>query len=597
MPSAPFRPAKGSILSILCAAVSGIVTINKQLDTVNTWLAELSKEKQQLREIIHDVSSVLAKDVATSEELRPLNSALRDLSHRVSAPPPPRQPPQAPQAQSTGVAPARPPPPALGETPSPWPHDQPAPLDNIDPSVHCPYYDTRHGKMFGNPELYAKAFPHSWEAEQFRAGKYDLSKFTPATQHPEYKPKHLPTYAQAAGSGRPSRGKKRKKATATEVPRPTGESSNPASSLPFASRRFFAVRETPSPHPLAARITKTFPDIVATTRTESNCLLLKGFRVKVNVRGAVSLTGTNLLTPAASYAPYFDAITRRLNQSYPTGFSPWLSFSLAPTAIQLAIHSVPIDVLPDDDDQLFPFLKSSILNAKTVEISAARCLNKDRASRISKQATSVVVSIDPDDVQKLLPSFFLVSERLKVEKTVNANRYTQCTNCYRFGHASHRCKQSHPSCPICALHHTRSAHRCQNPTCPKGGNSRPISSCCPTSPPHCPNCGCDHDAFSRECRARATPPPRREAPPSKAEESGSTGEEDLEMEDDGGQTPSTPKTGTAQAVHLTTPRPSHRVAAFTGEAPQPMGGPPRLIPAPHNGLVPEMNNVPPTFRP
>ena len=71
---------------------------------------ELSKETEQLREKIHDVSSVLANDVAISEELRPLNSALRDLSHRVSAPPPPRQTPQAPPAQPTSVAPTRPPP-------------------------------------------------------------------------------------------------------------------------------------------------------------------------------------------------------------------------------------------------------------------------------------------------------------------------------------------------------------------------------------------------------------------------------------------------------------------------------------------------------
>ena len=427
--------------------------------------------------------------------------------------------------------------------------------------------------MFGDPELYAKAFPHSWEVEQFRAGKYDLSKFPPATQHPDYKLKHLHTYAQAAGSGQPHRGKKGRKATATEVAHPTGAPSKPASSLPFAYRHFFALRETPSPHPLAARLTKTFPDIVATTLTESNCLLPKGFRVKVNDRGAVSLTGTDPLTPAESYAPYFDDITRRLNQSYPTRSSPWLSFSLAPTAIQLAIHYVPIDVLPDDDYQLFPFLKSSILNAKAVKISAARYFNKDRAARISKQATSVVVSVHPDDIQKLLPSFFLFSEWLKVEKTVNANRYTQCNNCYRFGHASQRCKQTHPSCPFCALHHTRSAHRCQNRTCPKGGNSRPISGCCPTSPPHCPNCGCDHDAFSRECRARPTPPPRPEAPPSSADESGSDGEEDLEMEDNGGQPPSTPKASAAQAVDFTTPRPPRRTTTPTGESSQPMGGP------------------------
>ena len=116
---------EGSILSILCAAVSGIVTINKQLDTVNTRLVELSRENEQLREKIHDVSSVLANDVATSEELRPLNSALRDLSHRVSAPPPSRQTPQAPPAQPPNVAPARPPPPHQAKFPHPDPMTRP----------------------------------------------------------------------------------------------------------------------------------------------------------------------------------------------------------------------------------------------------------------------------------------------------------------------------------------------------------------------------------------------------------------------------------------------------------------------------------------
>ena len=121
--------------------------------------------------------------------------------------------------------------------------------------------------MFGDPERYAKACPHSWEAEQFRAGKYDLSKFTPATQHPDYKPKHLLSYAQAAGSGRSTKGKKGKTATAVEVANPLGKPSKGPSSLPFASRCFFAVRKAPLPHPLAARITRTFPDIVATTLT------------------------------------------------------------------------------------------------------------------------------------------------------------------------------------------------------------------------------------------------------------------------------------------------------------------------------------------
>jgi len=149
----------------------------------------------------------------------------------------------------------------------------------------------------------------------------------------------------------------------------------------------------------------------------------------------------------------------------------------------LAIHSIPTDVLPEDDEQLFTFIKNSIHNAKAVTIGSASYLNKDRATRLSKQATSVVVSVNPDDVPVLLPALVLFSKRLKVEETTQANLYTQCLNCYRFGHAHPRCSQKHPTCPYCALHHTRSAHRCQNPTCPRGGDTKAVSGCCPTSPP------------------------------------------------------------------------------------------------------------------
>ena len=205
-------------------------------------------------------------------------------------------------------------------------------------------------------------------------------------------------------------------------------------------------------------------------------------------------------------------------------------------------------------------------NAKVIPIRSARYLNKDRDLRLSKEKTSLVVSVDPEHVEHLLTRLFLFSERLKVEKMVQANRYTQCTNCYRFGHASQCCKQKHPSCLYCSLHHTRAAHRCQNPTSPKGGHEKPISSCCPTSPPHCPNCGCDHDAFSRECKARPVPPPRQEPPPHSEDDAASSldGEEDMEMYGDGPPVPATPEAPRAQPVDLTTPRPSRRATAPTG---------------------------------
>jgi len=85
----------------------------------------------------------------------------------------------------------------------------------------------------------------------------------------------------------------------------------------------------------------------------------------------------------------------------------------------------------------------------------------------------VVVSVNPHDVTILLPAIFRFSKRLKVEKTTQANHYTQCTNCYWFGHASARCTQKHLTCSYCALHHSRSAHRYQTPPAPRAATPRP----------------------------------------------------------------------------------------------------------------------------
>jgi len=151
--------------------------------------------------------------------------------------------------------------------------------------------------MFGNSELYASAFPHSGEAKQFCAGEYDLASCTPATLHPDYTPRTTHTYAQVAGSGLGKKTNKTRNTSATQGVREGDQSMKAPSSLALASRRFFAARTNPVPHALAQHITAAFPDIAATTLTDSNCLLPKGFIAKVNNRGAVSLTGTDPSTP------------------------------------------------------------------------------------------------------------------------------------------------------------------------------------------------------------------------------------------------------------------------------------------------------------
>jgi len=363
-------------------------------------------------------------------------------------------------------------------------------------------------------------------------------------------------------------------------------------SLPLASRGCSSARSNPAPHALAQRIAASFPDIAAATLTESNCLLQKGFIVKVNNRGAVSLTGTNPHTPVESYTPNFDALTWSLNQSFPVGDNPWLTFSQGPTAIVLAIHSIPTHILPDDHEELFTFIKNSINNAKAVTIGAARYLNQDQTARLSKQATLVVVSVNPDDVPILLPALFLLLKRLKVENTTQVNRYRQCLNSYQFGGAHAQCAQKHPTCSYCALHHGHSAHRCQNPTCPKGGDSKAVSGCCPHSSPHCPNSGEDHDAFSRECRTRPIPRPQPEAPPSSDEElpdTSSDSEEALDVGDDRHPAPSSPKAPSTQTIDLATPRPLQQSgdapAPPTGSQPARTGqGPPEVTPSKPSGL-------------
>ena len=212
--------------------------------------------------------------------------------------------------------------------------------------------------MFVNLELYAKVFPHSWEAEQFRAGEYDLASFTPAILHPAYIPKTSHSYAKVAGSCPGTKKKKTKRTSATEVVREGDKSVKSPSSLPLASRRFFAAGTDPAPHALAQRITAAFPKIAAATLTDSQCLLPNGFIAKVNKRGAVSLTGTELNTPAEFYTRYFDALTRRLDQSFPIRNNSWRTFTKTPTTVQLAIHLIPTHILPDDDEQLFDFIKN-----------------------------------------------------------------------------------------------------------------------------------------------------------------------------------------------------------------------------------------------
>jgi len=204
-----------------------------------------------------------------------------------------------------------------------------------------------------------------------------MASFTPGHLHADVHPS--PSYAQAAsGSGSGCKGTS--KAGKPPSPQHVGSTASPPfkkgpPSLPGAQQRFFAPRQSPSPHPDALTVAATFPDIAARVLRESNCLLPLGFSATVNPRGSISLTVTDKATPAPSYAPYFISLTRALNQSFWVGDNPWCTLVLAPTAVRLAIHGLLQHFLPEDEEELFPYIRQAILNNKATPILSARYLN------------------------------------------------------------------------------------------------------------------------------------------------------------------------------------------------------------------------------
>jgi len=487
------------LLPLCCSALNALASMTHQMDTITTQLGN-----------IQAVVATLPTFPALESAIAPINASLRDLSQRVSAAPPYQPPASArPPVPPTGATTRTLPPPAQSRaTAHPPPQNRPAP-SSLDPDIPRYHPDTR--AFYGNPRAYAEKFPDSWEANAFREGKYpDPTTFVSGHLAPDC-PKPQPSYAQAASTGA-SKGKKNKSSlTAAKVASASNKVPVPEAprSLPTAERRFYAPRSSPSEHQQAALIAATFPDIAARVLRDANCILPLAVTTKVNDRGSVTLLVTDPATPAAAFAPYFDALSSQLNKSFPVGDSPWLPFRLAPNEAQLAIHSLSIAFLPEDPNELFPCLAESILNSKDVRILAARCLNLEARSREGKTATSVIVSVHRGDVQTMGSSIRLFSRSRTIERAYSSNRYSQCKNCWGFSHVAPRCPTSEPVCPICSLNHTRAAHRCPNPTCPGSGNLKATPGCCSASPSRCANCGGNHTATHRDCDSRPVPPTLR----------------------------------------------------------------------------------------
>lgn len=121
--------------------------------------------------------------------------------------------------------------------------------------------------------------------------------------------------------------------------------------------------------------------MAASVLREANCGPSICLKVFVNNNGAVSRNVIETAVPSASYAPFFDALTVKLNQSFPVGDNHWHPFRLAPTDLQLDIVGHPIRAYPDNDADLAALLQPVFFNFQSILISEACLLNPDRQSR------------------------------------------------------------------------------------------------------------------------------------------------------------------------------------------------------------------------
>jgi len=126
----------------------------------------------------------------------------------------------------------------------------------------------------------------------------------------------------------------------------------------------------------------------------------------------------------------------------------------------------------------------------------ARLLQSDPAKRAEKSTTSVVVVVHPLHVSRFSESIPPFSWAGVVTPAYSASRSTQCRKCWRFGDSPPLCKDEGQACSIRTLRHHRSAHRCANQSCPKGGFEKSVVGCCNASPSLCLNCGGQHTSFN-----------------------------------------------------------------------------------------------------
>jgi len=237
------------LVPLSCSTLNVLASMTRQLDTITTQLGNI-------QQAVHTMPTL----PALQGVLDPINAAIRDLSHRVTAPPPQAPTPTRPSLPLTGVttrqatAPARPAIPPSGAPAPPLPRPKaraPPPSkgsssSSFDPDI--PRYDVVTRSFYGDPRAYADKFPDSWEANAFREGKYPYPTTFIAGHLAPDRPKPQQSYANVASPGAPKGRKNKSSVTAAQVASAGNgvQTTQPPKSLPTAERLFYAPRSSPS---------------------------------------------------------------------------------------------------------------------------------------------------------------------------------------------------------------------------------------------------------------------------------------------------------------------------------------------------------------
>jgi len=142
----------------------------------------------------------------------------------------------------------------------------------------------------------------------------------------------------------------------------------------------------------------------------------------------------------------------------------------------------------------FPFFRMNLLTSSLHFLNQSTMLLTSPFSGLgsySQTRLKGLRSAQPQSLWRLTHFMYAVSANPFISSLMptlvaplySASKSTQCRKCWRFGPSTPLCKEEAQSCPICILFHHRSAHRCANQSCPKGGFEKSVVGCCNASPP------------------------------------------------------------------------------------------------------------------